>query len=77
MLKGRQQGQRAKSQAYAWYVELLSEAAPLADHSAPANVISDLAHEERGLQPHEYASGLHASECPSRFASTRFRDESS
>ena len=24
---------------------------------------------------HEYASGLHASECPSRFASARFRDE--
>src|SRR6266481_6051514 len=26
---------------------------------------------------HEYASGLHASECPSRFASARFRDEPS
>jgi hypothetical protein len=33
------------------------------------------------LQPfdilHEYASGLHASECPSRFASARFRNEPS
>ena len=33
------------------------------------------------LQPfdilHEYASGLHVSECPSRFASARFRDEPS
>jgi hypothetical protein len=26
---------------------------------------------------HEYASGLHASECPSRFASARFRDDPS
>jgi hypothetical protein len=26
---------------------------------------------------HEYALGLHVSECPSRFASARFRDESS
>jgi len=26
---------------------------------------------------HEYASGLHVSECPSRFASARFRDEPS
>jgi len=26
---------------------------------------------------HEYASGLHVSACPSRFASTRFRDEPS
>ena len=24
---------------------------------------------------HEYASGLHVSECPSRFTSARFRDE--
>jgi hypothetical protein len=39
--------------------------------------LSDPAHEERGLQPHEYASGFQASECPSRFASTRFRDEPS
>jgi hypothetical protein len=62
------------------YVELLSEArTPLADFFSILLTfeLSDLAHEERGLQPHEFASGLHASECPSRLASTRFRDEPS
>ena len=49
--------------------------------ASAASVDTRLRQAVAAVQPfdrlHEYASGVHVSECPSRFASARFRDEPS